>query len=196
MQTIYEEETMTDETHFETLELIEPREDFQAEYLEFVEEFRQAGEGDELPGGGGTLQGDFSDFVRRLLDHGRGIGLPEGRVPASTFWLVRGRRILGVCNLRHTLNDFLRDYGGHIGYSIRPSERRKGYATQMLRMVLERARERGIDRARITCDAKNIASAKVILKCGGVLESESYSPHAGRVTQRYWIDLGSREQAK
>ena len=84
---------------------------------------------------------------------------------------------------------YLRDFGGHIGYGVRPSERRKGYATLMLRLVLDKARAMGIERVLITCDKDNLASARVIQKNGGVLDSESYSEQAKRVTQRYWIEL-------
>ena len=83
----------------------------------------------------------------------------------------------------------LRDFGGHVGYGVRPSERGKGYATRMLVMALDKARQLGLKRVLITCDKDNLASARVIQKNGGVLGSESYSPQGGRVTQRYWIDL-------
>ena len=67
-----------------------------------------------------------------------------------------------MTNLRHYLNDYLLTYGGHIGYSVRPAERQHGYATQMLRLTLEKAREHGIEKVRICCDHYNVASAKTI----------------------------------
>ena len=76
-----------------------------------------------------------------------------------------------------------------MAYSVRPSERGKGYATEILRQALDRARKLGIDRVRMTCDVTNAASARVIEKNGGGLDSESYSDAAGRVTRRYWIAL-------
>ena len=93
-----------------------------------------------------------------------------------------------MTNLRHYLNDYLLTYGGHIGYSVRPAERKNGYATQMLRLTLGKAKERGIEKVRICCDHYNIASAKAIRANGGVLEDEAYDSLDGLLTQRYWIE--------
>lgn len=171
--------------------LIEPTEALRDAYLEFIEEFRAAGEKEQIDGSGWDWDsdGDFAAHVQRLRDYAQGINLPANWVPASSYWLVRGGRILGVCDIRHRLAESLRDFGGHIGYSLRPNERNKGYGTEMLRLAMGKARQLGIDRVLVTCDKDNIASARVILKNGGVLDSESYSEKAGRVTQRYWIDL-------
>jgi len=95
---------------------------------------------------------------------------------------------VGMTNLRHHLNDYLLAYGGHIGYSVRPSERKNGYASQMLRLTLEKAKERGISKVRICCDHYNIASAKTIQSNGGVLEDEMFDSSDGMLTQRYWIE--------
>lgn len=170
------------------IQLIEPAEAYREEFAEVIQEFRAAGEMEQPPGSCWKDDDNFERYMRRVRDYAKGQNLPEGWVPDSAFWLVRGRRILGVCDLRHRLTEALRDFGGHIGYSVRPSERRKGYATLMLRLALAKARELGIDRVLVTCDKDNIASARVIQNNGGVLESESFSPPAGRVTQRYWID--------
>lgn len=95
--------------------------------------------------------------------------------------------LVGMTNLRHRLNDYLLTYGGHIGYSVRPSERQNGYATQMLRLTLEKAKERSIEKVRICCDHYNVASAKTIRANGGVLEDECFDSSDGTLTQRYWI---------
>ena len=95
--------------------------------------------------------------------------------------------LVGMTNLRHRLNDYLLTYGGHIGYSVRPSERQNGYATQMLRLTLEKAKERDIEKVRICCDHYNVASAKTIRANGGVLEDEQFDSSDGTLTQRYWI---------
>ena len=157
--------------------------------MDYVNEIRAVGE----PPAPWVLErhaDDFAGLVRWLNEQSQGVGLKEGWVASSTFWLASSdERILGVVNLRHKLTDKLRDFGGHIGYGVRPSERNKGYATRMLRLTLDKARALGIHRVLVTCDADNIASQRVILKNGGVLDSESYSEQAGRVTQRYWIDL-------
>lgn len=115
---------------------------------------------------------------------------PEGLVPDSTYFaLDRERNIfVGAVNIRHRLNDSLLITGGHIGDGIRPSERRKGAATQMIALALEKCRELGIDRVLMTCDSDNIGSAKSIIRNGGVLENEVISED-GVPVQRYWIQL-------
>lgn len=145
------------------IKLIEPTVELKSEFLEMVEEFNT--EGTEVINGIGSIdKDDFENSVSRAKDHAKGIRLPEGWVPASTYWLISQGHIIGTCNLRHQPNDFLKNVGGYIGYSIRPSERRKGYATKMLSLTLERAKVLGIKRVLITCDDDNIASARVIEK--------------------------------
>ena len=95
-------------------------------------------------------------------------------------------RLLGAVNIRHYLNDFLLREGGHIGDGIRPSERRKGYATEIIRLALIECEKLGIDRVLITCDKDNIGSARSIIKNGGVLENE-FMNSEGNIEQRYWI---------
>ena len=112
----------------------------------------------------------------------------SGWVNCSTYFSCVGNRIVGTIQIRHTLNDSLMKSGGHIGYGVRPSERCKGYATQMLTLALERCRELGIDKALVTCDKNNVASAKTIRKCGGILENE-VAENDGNILQRYWITL-------
>ncbi len=117
--------------------------------------------------------------------------IPEGKVPANTYFLVRisDNKIIGMINIRHKLNEFLLNEGGHIGYSIRPTERKKGYATIMLKLALQRCRELGLDKVLITCDKVNIPSAKVIHRNNGILENELYSETFSEIIQRYWIKL-------
>ncbi|MDF2700105.1 MAG: acetyltransferase [Haloplasmataceae bacterium] len=112
---------------------------------------------------------------------------PKHFVPAHTYFLVQNNKIIGAINIRHYLNDYLFNFGGHIGYGIRPTERKKGYATQMLKMALPIARELGINKALITCDKSNIGSRKTIVKNGGVLENEVVDND--EIVQRYWINL-------
>ena len=100
----------------------------------------------------------------------------------------RDCRIVGTIQLRHELNEELLLSGGHIGYGVRPFERRKGCATQMLALALERCKGLGLDRALITCNRENEASAATIRKGGGVLENEIPDKN-GKITQRYWINL-------
>ena len=114
-----------------------------------------------------------------------GIGVPD-----STFFLLDEERniLLGAVNIRHYLNDYLLKYGGHIGDGIRPSERNKGYATEMIRLALQECVKLGIRKVLIICDKSNIASAKTIIKNGGILENEIVD-EKGRIEQRYWINI-------
>lgn len=171
------------------IRLIEPDESMREAYVEYMEDCEAAGEKYRKEDQGREILADFAGYVKRLRNYSRGIGLPAGWVPWSEYWLVRGRRILATSGLRDRLTDALRDYGGHVGYAVRPSERGKGYATLMLKLLLEKARQMGLDRVLITCDRNNVASARVIQKNGGLLDSESYSTQAGRITRRYWIEL-------
>ena len=113
----------------------------------------------------------------------------EELVPDSTFFCFDEKRnlMVGAVNIRHDLNDYLLKYGGHIGDGIRPSERRKGYATEMIRLALEECRKLGLTRVLVTCDKNNIGSAKSIIRNGGILENEVLEK--GVIKQRYWIAL-------
>lgn len=97
-------------------------------------------------------------------------------------------RLLGAVNIRHDLNDSLLQEGGHIGDGIRPSERRKGYATEMIRLALVECKKLGIDQVLMTCDKDNIGSVKSIVKNGGILENEFVNSE-GNIEQRYWISI-------
>ena len=116
--------------------------------------------------------------------------LPEGFVPATTFFGLRKSDglIVGILDVRHELTEGLLKNGGNIGYSVRPTERKKGYATMMLAAALEFCRELGLQRALVSCDRDNPASARVIVKNGGLLENE-VPEDDGNILQRYWIEL-------
>ena len=132
----------------------------------------------------------FDDFLARLAASSRGEGLPAGFVPHSTYWLVDDAgEVVAVSNLRHRLTDKLRIEGGNIGYGVRPSARRRGHATELLRRTLDEARALGLDRALLTCAKDNPGSIGTILKCGGRYDSEEFIESRGQVVQRYWIDL-------
>lgn len=112
-------------------------------------------------------------------------------VRSSQYVYVRefDNKILGMIQIRYYFNEFLEKYGGHIGYSIRPTERRKTYATSMLRECLKLCKEAGLIKVLITCDQDNIGSKKTILKNGGVFESRIFEPTENIYLERYWIDL-------
>lgn len=120
--------------------------------------------------------------------------VPENLAPAAQYVYLREAdgRIVGMLDLRYEMNDFLRRYGGHVGYSVRPDERRKGYATAMLADALVRARERGLERVMVSCLEDNEGSRRTILKNGGAYEATVYDPKDGIYLERYWIELDGR----
>lgn len=113
----------------------------------------------------------------------------ENRVPDSTFFCLDLDRniFVGAINIRHYLNDYLLLLGGHIGDGIRPSERRKGYATAMIHLGLKECQKLGITKVLMVCDKNNIGSAKSIKNNGGILEDEILCD--GNIEQRYWITI-------
>lgn len=115
--------------------------------------------------------------------------VPEGLVPSSTYLGVREKDnyIVGMIDIRHYLNEYLTQVGGHIGYGVRKTERNKGYAKQMLKLALEKCKELKIKRVLITCDEDNIASEKVILSANAKLEDIRNID--GENKKRFWIDL-------
>jgi predicted acetyltransferase len=164
--------------------LIEPNAELKAEFFAMAEEFSASGD-DKLK----SAAEDFDAYLEHLAIFARGINLPPNRVTQTTFWLARGDRIFGESNLRPHLNDSLRIEGGNIGYAIRPSERRKGYGTLILKLTLEKAKNRGLNRVLVTCDTDNIGSAKIIEKNGGVPEGQAISPTSGKQISQYWIEI-------
>lgn len=117
--------------------------------------------------------------------------LPVGLVLATQFILKNESygKILGMLQIRHSLNDFLLNYGGHIGYSVAPSERRKGYAKLMLKEALSYCRTISLDKVLITCSATNEASRKTILACGGQYEDSRLNAKENKLMQRYWFTI-------
>ncbi|BCN30876.1 GNAT family N-acetyltransferase [Anaeromicropila herbilytica] len=113
----------------------------------------------------------------------------EGLVPDSTYFCLDEEKdiFVGAVNIRHYLNDSLLLNGGHIGDGVRPSERGKGVATNMIGLALKECKKIGIDKVLMVCDKENIASAKSIQNNGGILENEVIVD--GIVEQRYWIKI-------
>jgi len=116
---------------------------------------------------------------------------PAGWVPDTQYICQRNRdgRIVGMLDIRHELNDACLNLFGNIGYSVRASERRKGYASAMLSMAKDICREMGLERILISCHKENNASARTIQKNGGILENEVTDHRNGEILQRYWIEL-------
>ncbi|MFO7957012.1 MAG: GNAT family N-acetyltransferase [Candidatus Brocadiia bacterium] len=170
--------------------LVAPSARFEEAFREMAAEFRHAGQDrhEDLPK-------DFGEYVRRLRAQSRGIGLKPGHVAQSTYWLVSpDGRVLGTSRLRHRLTPQLEHSGGHIGYDVRPSERRKGYGTRLLALTLQRARELGMERVLLTCDDDNLASARIIEKNEGQLENKVLSPRSGKLHRRYWVEVATAEE--
>ncbi|MGE7880412.1 GNAT family N-acetyltransferase [Bacillus sp. NPDC094077] len=168
--------------------LITPTTNLQEEYLEFYNEWKDSGE-TMIPWVISKDPSDFPAMIQELLDAHNGINIPETWVPDSTYWLVTDEnRIVGAVNIRHSLTDHLFNAGGHIGYGIRPSERRKGYATKLLELSLEKTKDLNIKKALVVCDEVNTASEKTILHNGG-LRDEDYIEEDGNIVRRFWIEL-------
>ncbi|MFM2024860.1 MAG: hypothetical protein RLZZ56_873 [Actinomycetota bacterium] len=128
----------------------------------------------------------FDGYLARVLDSLNGKNLLPGRV-ASTFLLAEvDGVIVGRSSIRHELNDWLSQFGGHIGYAVRPDFRRLGYASEILRQSLALAKDLGLEQVLMTCNDDNVGSIKVIEKHGGVLDNRV--DDNGRWLRRYWID--------
>lgn len=174
------------------LELVRPDPARHAEWLAMADEFGR----DRIDGGAmGPQTVDelrdadaFAVWVTMLDDNERGENLPDGFVASTSRWVAVDGRLVGFVSIRHVLNDLLREIGGHIGYAVRPSERRKGYATAATALALTECRRLGIDRVLITCDDTNVASATAIERNGGVLEDIRNDK------RRYWVYLADKEQ--
>ncbi len=173
----------------QTLSLVEPNLDFQQTYASYVEEFRDRHE-TLVPFVIGIPYEAFEDYVAELLGYSQGVGIAEGWVSHSTFWLIdRNREIVAVSNVRHSLTPNLMREGGHIGYSVRPSRRGEGLGTAVLRESLQKARDLGLERVLITCGKENLRSARVIQRNHGQFDSEEFLEEREETVQRYWIDL-------
>ena len=145
----------------------------------------------EMAGDAGLDTADtVAEWLERLSRCAQPDTCPPGLVPASTYMCLRTRddRLVGLVDIRHRLNDYLLNSGGHIGYSIRPDERGRGYAKMQLLLALDKCRSLGISPVLIACAADNEASKRTIIACGGVLDDMRVSPE-GRPTLRYWIHL-------
>ena len=131
----------------------------------------------------------FIEYIRKLEKWSLGKELPDKFVPNTFFVGVVEDEIVGRLSLRHHLNDFLARIGGHIGYGVIPSHRKKGYATEMLRQALPICLSLGLDKVLITCDVDNVGSRKVIEGCGGVFENTTNDSQLKVQKRRYWLNV-------
>ena len=172
------------------MKLIEPTTEYCQQIQAYRQEFLDCN--DSMDGTGGLRQiADPKKWIEHCHMSKDPDHVAEGRVPATQYIFVREEddKIVGMLQIRHYLNDYLEKYGGHIGYSVAPSERRKGYASQMLKSALPECKELGIEKVLITCFDNNIGSRKTILANGGVYESTVYDPDEKASLEKYWIDL-------
>jgi predicted acetyltransferase len=170
-------------------ELVPPTTSVHASFLKAMAEFQAEGRGgsddDSMIGSETRRYGGqwhepavFASYTAQLRAQSlESAPRPTGHVPCTTLWWVDDDQYLGRLAIRHRLTDWLLNYGGHIGYDVRPTGRRRGHATAMLRAALPVAHDLGIESALITCDGDNVASRKVIEACGGRFDDEL----------RYWV---------
>jgi len=171
----------------ESIRLLEPTEEFRDEFMRLLQEHQEAGENIS---NAELARRDFAAYLRHLHAHSQGRDLPASYVPVTTFWLVKDNQmVLGESRLRHPLTPDLEAYWGHISYRIRPTQRRQGYGTLILKLTLEQARIRSIARVRVICDQDNIGSARIIERNGGRLSGYGVDPGNGKRTAQYWIEL-------
>ena len=173
------------------LEFVLPAEEHRGQVEEykrkFLDERRERLSSAVMPGCGNLEKMGVDEWLWACEDWRVGANLPEGFVPATQYLAIRKEdgKLIGMFQIRHHLNDFLEKIGGHIGYSVAPDERRKGYATDMLNMGIDKCKEMGIEKIVISCVRENKPSAAVIKKCGGKFEGRG--KHEGKVFERYSI---------
>ena len=164
--------------------LIGPALEYESSYRDFIPEL---GNEERYPFPLDFDHSDFPSLIARLTDFEAGRNLPAGYVASSTYWFVEAGEILGVSNLRHTLNQRIRRFGGHIGLGIRPSRRGQGLGAELMSLTIQEAWKQGIDEAHIHCYKSNPASAKIIEANGGVLHSEIEEGALASVVQRFVV---------
>ncbi|PEA53997.1 GNAT family N-acetyltransferase [Bacillus pseudomycoides] len=171
-----------------TMKLVKPTHQHSKQIMAYRQAFLNSR---EQPYGSCSLQhfDSIDEWFKKVNSQKKRENLPPNRVPSTQFLSIEKGKIVGFINIRHRLTPDLLIESGHIGYSVHPDERRKGYATEQLRLSLLEAKKLGLEKMLITCDKENIGSAKTIQKVGGILENEVASPDTGKIVQRYWIEL-------
>lgn len=169
------------------MELIKPSLQYAASFVKAMNELRTIKE-DSFYRALGSPQ-TISQYIQLVEKHEKSQDLPMGWVPYHTYWLIDNDRFIGELHFRQLLTDYLKNYGGHIGYTIRPSERRKGYGKQILKFALPEIQKLGFDRVLVTCNETNIASKKIIEANGGEFEKANAQGSNLPCKLLYWITL-------
>jgi predicted acetyltransferase len=169
-------------------QIVEYKRDFM-QYNEMIKKARN-----NINGSCSLHRFDFDEWLERVNICASNESLsPYGTITSSFVALRKGdNKVIGTIQVRHTLTEELRDNGGNIGYAIRPDERKKGYATQMLKLALEFSKNLGLDKVLIDCEESNIASAKTMIKCGAIFDRKQIIPLPDgeiEILHQYWINL-------
>lgn len=174
-----------------TIDLIEPTMEYEKDIWQFRQEILSSNDKDKFAGCGNLGQCQSADqWIKTIQLHKKAETCPEGRVPSNIYIAVRkcDDRLVGVIDLRYHINTpVLSTWGGHMGYTVRPGERGKGYAREMVRQNLQNFKRRDIRKVMVTCDEDNLASERVILASGGVFEKCVEVDHC--LIKRYWITI-------
>ena len=170
--------------------LMRPTSEDASQIAEYRQEFLDAG--DSMDGCGPLRRiEDPEEYIKICKDYEDPDRVPSHLVLATQLFFIRkcDNKLVGMLQVRHYFNEYLEKYAGHIGYSVRPSERRKGYAKEMLKAALPFCREIGLAKVLISCIDGNVGSEKTILANGGVYESTVHEPNEDRDLKRFWIEL-------
>jgi len=168
------------------IELVIPNKKLEIGALEYKKEHFHNGE-DEMHGSAlFDKTNSYDDWLIQLKNNSDETTVNSKWVVSTTFFAVR--KCDGKIDIRHTLNEFLKEYGGNIGYGVRPSERKKGYATEILKMALEYCKKLDLKKVMLACYKENEASSKTITKCGCILEKE-FMYTDKKIVQTFWIAL-------
>lgn len=174
------------------LKLVVPNNFHKFQALEYIKEFRKYNS--KINGSGNLEKYDnYNEWLQNL----KNMKNPNNNdTPRSTFFVIReyDDRIIGMINIRHAINKFLLNEYGNIGYAVRPTERNKGYANQILYLALNKCKEIGLSKVLLVCAKDNIASEKVIKHNGGIYWDKIDTKCEGKDTKRYWIYINKNKK--